>query len=72
MAIKYTSLFPIQGPPKFSQVGIFLFENITSGNPAFALHDIVVTPLNRICASIATLWPHNKKFVCFKCKLQNT
>jgi hypothetical protein len=23
MAIKYTSLFPIQGPPKFSQVGIF-------------------------------------------------
>jgi hypothetical protein len=25
--------FPIQGPPKFTQIGIFLLENIPSGNP---------------------------------------
>jgi hypothetical protein len=29
--------FQIQGPRKFTQTGIFLFENIPSGNPASLL-----------------------------------
>jgi hypothetical protein len=32
IAKEYTNLFPFQGPPKFTQIGIF--ENEPSGNPA--------------------------------------
>jgi hypothetical protein len=28
MAVKYTSIFYFQDPPKFTQIGIFWFENI--------------------------------------------
>jgi hypothetical protein len=31
MAIEYTNFF--QGPPKFTQIWLFWFENIPSGNP---------------------------------------
>jgi hypothetical protein len=40
MATKYTKWpnidqhLPFQDPPKFTQIGIFGFENIPSGNPA--------------------------------------
>jgi hypothetical protein len=33
MAIKYINIYPMKGPPKFSQIGIFLFEIKLSGNP---------------------------------------
>jgi hypothetical protein len=33
MAIKYTNLFPIQGPPKFTQSGISVLKIKASGNP---------------------------------------
>jgi hypothetical protein len=32
---KIYQYFPLPGPPKFTQIGIFWFENIPSGNPAF-------------------------------------
>jgi hypothetical protein len=36
IAIKYIyRLLPVQDPPKFTQIGIFGFENIPSGNPAW-------------------------------------
>jgi hypothetical protein len=44
MDIKYTKRpngheinqhVPLQGPPKFTRIGIFWFENIPSGNPVF-------------------------------------
>jgi hypothetical protein len=34
MAIKYTKIFHSKAPPKFTQIRIFWFENIPSGNPA--------------------------------------
>jgi hypothetical protein len=35
MAMKYINIFQSNGPPKLTQIGIFWFENKTSGNPAF-------------------------------------
>jgi hypothetical protein len=29
---------PFQGPPKYTQIGIFWFENIPSGNPGRKTH----------------------------------
>jgi hypothetical protein len=33
MAIKFTINFHCKGTPKFTKIGISLFENVPSGNP---------------------------------------
>jgi hypothetical protein len=48
MDIKYTSIFRCKDPPKFTQIGIFVFKNRPSGNPAAYRHN----PL--ICVRVET------------------
>jgi hypothetical protein len=44
MAIEYTyQAFPFQGPPQFTKIGIFWFENIPSGNPGVHVTEKPIT-----------------------------
>jgi hypothetical protein len=45
------SNFPIQGPPKFIQIGNFWYENKPSGNPVFGTEKKATTSLQRIFLS---------------------